>query len=241
MRYCLPICVVCVSSHLWPVARQIQFWEILPKSWDSVQKTNFSHFLILKAPLIIINPLPSQVQLRQLFPSQLNHVPPCKQQIYKVFVKGASNLKCSPFGSVHCACIATGNNQKMFGSMKVKCTAANLFRDIKLRNRDLVFGIWYRLWSIAFPPLQRMFIGPPQASSDKTSASSQGAVIPMKRLLHSCKYSTGANRTICQGCNCNCQFKRKAPPTTIFNFQHLESSQYTCKYTTLCCWQPPDS
>ena len=36
MRYCLPICVVCVSSHLWTVARQIQFWEILPKSWDSV-------------------------------------------------------------------------------------------------------------------------------------------------------------------------------------------------------------
>ena len=49
MRYCLPICVVCVSSHLWPVARQILFWQILPKVGIRsdpppprlVQKTNF--------------------------------------------------------------------------------------------------------------------------------------------------------------------------------------------------------
>ena len=27
-----------------------------------------------------VNPIPSQVQLRQLFPSQLNHVSPCKCQ-----------------------------------------------------------------------------------------------------------------------------------------------------------------
>ena len=37
MRYCLPICVVCVSSHLWTVPRQIWFWKNLTKSWDSVR------------------------------------------------------------------------------------------------------------------------------------------------------------------------------------------------------------
>ena len=37
MRYCLPICVVCVSSHLCTVPRQIWFWTNLTKSWDSVR------------------------------------------------------------------------------------------------------------------------------------------------------------------------------------------------------------
>ena len=37
MRYCLPICVVCVSSHLWTVPRQIWFWKNLTKSRDSVR------------------------------------------------------------------------------------------------------------------------------------------------------------------------------------------------------------
>ena len=34
MRYCPPIYVLCVSSHLWTVPRQIKFWAILIKSWD---------------------------------------------------------------------------------------------------------------------------------------------------------------------------------------------------------------
>ena len=34
MRYCPPIYVQCVSSHLWTVPRQIKFWAILIKSWD---------------------------------------------------------------------------------------------------------------------------------------------------------------------------------------------------------------
>ena len=34
MRYCPPIYVLRVSSHLWTVPRQIKFWAILIKSWD---------------------------------------------------------------------------------------------------------------------------------------------------------------------------------------------------------------
>ena len=34
MRYCPPIYVPCVSSHLWTVPRQIKFWAILIKSRD---------------------------------------------------------------------------------------------------------------------------------------------------------------------------------------------------------------
>ena len=34
MRYCPPIYVLCVSSHLWTVPRQIKFWAILIKCWD---------------------------------------------------------------------------------------------------------------------------------------------------------------------------------------------------------------
>ena len=34
IRYCPPIYVLCVSSHLWTVPRQIKFWPILIKSWD---------------------------------------------------------------------------------------------------------------------------------------------------------------------------------------------------------------
>ena len=33
--YCLPIYVVCVSSHFWTVAKQIWVWTILTKTWDS--------------------------------------------------------------------------------------------------------------------------------------------------------------------------------------------------------------
>ena len=40
MRYCLPICEVFVSSHLWTVPRQIWFW-ISTKSCDSVRPLNF--------------------------------------------------------------------------------------------------------------------------------------------------------------------------------------------------------
>ena len=34
MRYCPPIYVLCVSSHLWTVPRQIKFWSISIKSWE---------------------------------------------------------------------------------------------------------------------------------------------------------------------------------------------------------------
>jgi len=68
----------------------------------------------------IMNPPPSQIQLRQLFPSHLNHV-----SLYKLFVKGVSTLQCREYlldgdrwpvvtpSPVHwvCTCVATGNNQ----------------------------------------------------------------------------------------------------------------------------------
>ena len=40
----------------------------------------------------IMNPPPSQIQLRQLFPSDLNHV-----SLYKLFVKGVSTLQCREY------------------------------------------------------------------------------------------------------------------------------------------------
>ena len=40
----------------------------------------------------IMNPLPSQIQSRQLFPSHLNHV-----SLYKLFVKGVSTLQCREY------------------------------------------------------------------------------------------------------------------------------------------------
>ena len=49
-----------------------------------------------------VNPIPFQVQLIQLFPSQLNHVSPWKCQFTSSwFLKGVSILHSSPFGSVH--------------------------------------------------------------------------------------------------------------------------------------------
>ena len=55
MRYCLPICVVCVSSHFWAVPRQIWFWKNLTKSWDSVRfgpKDQIFPFFFFMAPLM---------------------------------------------------------------------------------------------------------------------------------------------------------------------------------------------
>ena len=40
----------------------------------------------------IMNPPPSQIQLRQLFPSHLNHV-----SLYKLIVKGVSTLQCREY------------------------------------------------------------------------------------------------------------------------------------------------
>ena len=59
MRYCLPICVVCVSSHLWPVVKQILFWQKVgirsdpPPGWS--KRPNFSVFFLM-APLTAFNP-----------------------------------------------------------------------------------------------------------------------------------------------------------------------------------------
>ena len=62
MRYCLPICVVCVSSHnmdsskanliLEKIDKKLGFGQTPPPPW-LVQKT-FSIFLFLKAPLNLI-------------------------------------------------------------------------------------------------------------------------------------------------------------------------------------------
>ena len=44
MRYCPPIYVLCVSSHLWTVPRQIKFWSILIKSWDWARRAKQGPF-----------------------------------------------------------------------------------------------------------------------------------------------------------------------------------------------------
>ena len=57
MRYCPPIYVLCVSSHLWTVPRQIKFWAILIKSWDwrdppsLGQNPKFTQKKVWRAPL----------------------------------------------------------------------------------------------------------------------------------------------------------------------------------------------
>ena len=87
-----------------------------------------------------------------------------------------------------------------------------------------------------------MFIGPPQTYSD-ASSSRLGLVVPMKKLLHSCKYSTGANRTILSRVqlqlpvkegtpNYNIQFVStfedlNTPKKTLYGSLGLLRSQYT--------------
>ena len=54
--------------------------------------------------------------------------------------------------------------------------------------------------------------------STESTDNASGRVIPAKKPIHSCKYSTGVNLTVlvCQWCNCNCQFKEG---TTNYSIQ----------------------
>ena len=64
-----------------------------------------------------------------------------------------------------------------------------------------------------------MFIGPPQTYS-ATAASRLGLVVPMKKILHSCKYSTGANRTRLSEVQLQLPVKEGTPNYNILFVRH---------------------
>ena len=82
------------------------------------------------------------------------------------------------------------------------------------QNMDGWMDVHFGSWALTLSKECSLASYPSTESTDNAS----GRVIPAKKPIHSCKYSTGVNLTVlvCQWCNCNCQFKEG---TTNYSIQ----------------------